>query len=79
MTSTQPDGTQRFLIGEIIKRFETKGYKLVAIKVRRLCTTLTPLSFVTPHPFQQAVVPSRTLAEKHYEDLKGRPFFNGTI
>ncbi|KAJ3052337.1 Nucleoside diphosphate kinase A [Rhizophlyctis rosea] len=56
--AVKPDGTQRFLIGEIIKRFETKGYKLVAIK---------------------AIVPSRTLAEKHYEDLKGRPFFNGLV
>ncbi|KAJ3044335.1 Nucleoside diphosphate kinase A [Rhizophlyctis rosea] len=54
----KPDGTQRFLVGDVIQRFERKGYKLVAIK---------------------AIVPSRTLAEKHYEDLKGRPFFNGLV
>lgn len=29
----KPDGVQRGLIGEIIKRFETKGYKLVAAKM----------------------------------------------
>eukprot|EP00343_Euplotes_focardii_P009190 CAMPEP_0205824840 /NCGR_PEP_ID=MMETSP0206-20130828/22934_1 /ASSEMBLY_ACC=CAM_ASM_000279 /TAXON_ID=36767 /ORGANISM="Euplotes focardii, Strain TN1" /LENGTH=151 /DNA_ID=CAMNT_0053123335 /DNA_START=27 /DNA_END=482 /DNA_ORIENTATION=- len=29
----KPDGVQRGLIGEIIKRFETKGYKLVAMKL----------------------------------------------
>ena len=29
----KPDGAQRGLIGEIIKRFETKGYKLVAMKL----------------------------------------------
>ncbi|XP_050423803.1 nucleoside diphosphate kinase-like [Adelges cooleyi] len=28
----KPDGVQRGLVGEIIKRFETKGFKLVAMK-----------------------------------------------
>ena len=31
----KPDGVQRGLVGEIIKRFEERGYKLVAIK---MCT-----------------------------------------
>ncbi|KAI9220985.1 putative nucleoside-diphosphate kinase [Blastocladiella britannica] len=29
----KPDGVARGLVGEIIKRFETKGYKLVALKM----------------------------------------------
>lgn len=29
----KPDGVHRFLIGEIISRFERKGYKLVGLKV----------------------------------------------
>ena len=29
----KPDGVQRGLVGEIIKRFEQKGYKLVAMKL----------------------------------------------
>ena len=29
----KPDGVQRGLTGEIIKRFEQKGYKLVAMKM----------------------------------------------
>lgn len=29
----KPDGVQRGLVGEIIKRFEAKGFKLVAIKM----------------------------------------------
>ncbi len=29
----KPDGVQRQLVGEIISRFEKKGYKLVAMKV----------------------------------------------
>ncbi|KAJ1562079.1 hypothetical protein HK096_002189, partial [Nowakowskiella sp. JEL0078] len=56
--AVKPDGTQRALVGEILQRFEQKGYKLVAIK---------------------AVVPARTLAEAHYEDLKTRPFFKGLV
>jgi nucleoside-diphosphate kinase len=28
----KPDGVQRGLVGEIIKRFETKGFKLVSMK-----------------------------------------------
>jgi nucleoside-diphosphate kinase len=37
----KPDGVQRGLVGKIIKRFEEKGFKLVALKfswVRKLCT-----------------------------------------
>ena len=29
----KPDGVQRGLVGTIISRFETKGFKLVAMKV----------------------------------------------
>ena len=29
----KPDGVQRGLIGDIMKRFETKGFKLVAMKL----------------------------------------------
>ena len=29
----KPDGVQRGLVGEIIKRFEQKGFKLVAMKM----------------------------------------------
>ncbi|XP_076008225.1 NME/NM23 nucleoside diphosphate kinase 2a [Genypterus blacodes] len=31
--AVKPDGVQRGLIGEIIKRFEVKGFKLVAMKM----------------------------------------------
>lgn len=35
----KPDGVQRGLIGEIIKRFENKGFKLVAMKM--LCVSIS--------------------------------------
>jgi len=31
--AVKPDGVQRGLVGEVIKRFEARGYKLVAVKV----------------------------------------------
>mmetsp|Transcript_17860 Transcript_17860/g.24798 ORF Transcript_17860/g.24798 Transcript_17860/m.24798 type:complete len:155 (+) Transcript_17860:52-516(+) len=31
--AVKPDGVQRGLVGEIIKRFEVKGYKLMALKL----------------------------------------------
>ena len=31
--AVKPDGVQRGLVGEVIKRFETRGYKLVALKM----------------------------------------------
>jgi len=33
--AVKPDGVQRAIVGEIIRRFEAKGYKLVAIKMIR--------------------------------------------
>lgn len=29
----KPDGVERGIVGEIIKRFETKGYQLLALKM----------------------------------------------
>ena len=31
--AVKPDGVQRGLVGEIVKRFEVKGFKLVAMKM----------------------------------------------
>ena len=33
----KPDGVQRGLVGEIIKRFEHRGYKLIAMKMVQVC------------------------------------------
>ncbi|CAH7666087.1 nucleoside diphosphate kinase [Phakopsora pachyrhizi] len=50
------DGVQRGLVGEILGRFEKRGYKIVALKMTH---------------------PSKAHVEKHYADLKGKPFFEG--
>ncbi|EPT05879.1 hypothetical protein FOMPIDRAFT_1021070 [Fomitopsis schrenkii] len=54
----KPDGVQRGLVGNIIGRFEQRGFKLIALK----------LVHATPEHL-----------EKHYADLKGKPFFPGLI
>ncbi|GAW07429.1 nucleoside diphosphate kinase [Lentinula edodes] len=54
----KPDGVQRGLVGDIIARFEKRGFKLVALKL---------VQATTEH------------LEKHYADLKGKPFFPGLI
>jgi nucleoside-diphosphate kinase len=54
----KPDGVQRTLVGEIIKRFEQRGLKLVGLKLMKV---------------------SGKLAEDHYGEHKGKPFFEGLV
>ncbi|KAI7866284.1 nucleoside diphosphate kinase [Spinellus fusiger] len=54
----KPDGVARGLVGEIIKRFEQRGYQLAALELLN---------------------PTKELLEEHYQDLKGKGFFNGLI
>lgn len=54
----KPDGVQRNLIGEILVRFEKKGFQLVGAKLMQL---------------------SRELAETHYGEHKGKPFFEELV
>jgi nucleoside-diphosphate kinase len=54
----KPDGVQRGIVGEVIARFERKGFKIVASKM---------------------MAPNQEFFEKHYADLKGKPFFNGLV
>jgi len=50
----KPDGVQRGLVGDIIRRFEQRGYKLFALKM---------------------VQAPRALLENHYEEHKGKKFY----
>jgi len=54
----KPDGVQRRLTGEIIRRFENRGLRLVALKM---------------------LVPTREVAEKHYDVHRERPFFGELV
>ena len=50
----KPDGVARALVGEIVSRFERRGFKICGIKLMRI---------------------PRELAERHYEEHKGKPFY----
>ncbi|MEW6661800.1 MAG: nucleoside-diphosphate kinase [Bacillota bacterium] len=54
----KPDGVQRNLVGELIKRFEQKGWRLAALRMLRI---------------------TREMAENHYQEHVGKPFFRGLL
>jgi nucleoside-diphosphate kinase len=54
----KPDGVQRGLVGELVRRFERRGLHLVGLKLTAI---------------------SRELAEEHYAEHRGRPFFDAVI
>ncbi|MBM3273812.1 MAG: nucleoside-diphosphate kinase, partial [Candidatus Sericytochromatia bacterium] len=56
--AVKPDGVQRGLVGELVGRFEAKGFKLAGLKLMH---------------------PSRELAERHYGEHQGKPFFDGLV
>tara|TARA_Y100000814_G_scaffold293323_1_gene274414 strand:- start:2490 stop:2942 length:453 start_codon:yes stop_codon:yes gene_type:complete len=54
----KPDSLQRGLSGEIISRFEKKGFKIIGMKLIKV---------------------SKDLAETHYSEHKGKPFFEDLV
>ncbi|XP_029651632.1 nucleoside diphosphate kinase [Octopus sinensis] len=56
--AVKPEGVQRGLCGEVMTRFEKRGFQLVACKL---------------------VHASKTLLESHYEEHKGKGFFDGLV
>ncbi len=54
----KPDGVQRKLVGEVIKRIEKRGLDIEKLKL---------------------VLLEKEMAERHYAQHKGRPFFDGLI
>ena len=54
----KPDGVARGLCGEIVARFERRGYELRGARLLRV---------------------SRALAQQHYAEHKGKPFFGELV
>ncbi|CAG5129726.1 unnamed protein product [Candidula unifasciata] len=69
--AVKPDGVQRGLVGEIISRFEKRGYKLGSRQIRLVVEPVKILIF-----FLQ---PSKDLLHNHYAELSSKPFFPGLI
>lgn len=74
----KPDGVQRGLVGEIISRFEAKGFKLVALKMKQVCQIiLMSLDSCTHHCY--CLQADEELLKQHYADLSSKPFFPGLV
>ena len=54
----KPDGVRRALCGEILARFERRGYELRGARFLKM---------------------SRSLAQQHYAEHKGKPFFGELV
>jgi nucleoside-diphosphate kinase len=54
----KPDGVQRGLVGQVLGRFEMRGFKLAGLKMMQI---------------------SRQLAERHYAEHQGKPFYEGLV
>ena len=54
----KPDGVQRGLVGQVLGRFEARGFKLAGLKMMQI---------------------SRQLAERHYAEHQGKPFYEGLV
>ena len=54
----KPDGVSRGLCGEVVARFERRGYELRGARLLRI---------------------SRQLAQQHYAEHKGKPFFKDLV
>merc|ERR1712212_658411 len=69
----KPDGVQRGLIGKIVRRFEQRGFKLVALK---MCA---PGRAHMEKHYADLSTPGRAHMEKHYADLSKKPFFKDLV
>lgn len=91
--AVKPDGVQRRLVGEIVRRFEKKGFKLVALKlvqVRRRgwggredvgACCLGGEGWERRPGCMRPSLPqaSEELLREHYADLRGRPFYSRLV
>mgnify|MGYP005840261441 CR=1 FL=1 len=54
----KPNGVQRGLVGEVIARFERRGFRLCGLRLLKM---------------------DRALAERHYAEHAGKPFFTSLV
>ncbi len=65
----KPDGVQRGVVGDVIHRFEQRGYKLVGLKL--LQVSLRKFIFKKNDIIILLKAP-KALLESHYEEHKGK-------
>uniref|UniRef100_A0A8C3NH26 nucleoside-diphosphate kinase n=1 Tax=Geospiza parvula TaxID=87175 RepID=A0A8C3NH26_GEOPR len=81
----KPDALQRRLLGDIIQRFERRGFKLVAMKLLQVAgpagTLLRERGWPGTPPGCHCPLPQadRRLVEQHYEQLRLKPFYPALV
>ncbi|KAK2119132.1 Nucleoside diphosphate kinase, mitochondrial [Saguinus oedipus] len=87
LVAGKPDGVQRRLVGDVIQRFERRGFRLVGMKMLQVPEVRAPqllcwypglLSGTPPPPLIATQAPESVLAE-HYQDLQRKPFYTALI
>lgn len=93
--AVKPDGVQRRLVGEIVRRLERKGFKLVALKLVLVGTAARgrgggvgaggdQAGREGAGPLELATGPlppqaSEELLREHYAELRERPFYGRLV
>lgn len=84
LVAVKPDGVQRRLIGDVIKRFEQRGFRLVGLKMLQVSEGLTQwetfmcetcLCIMCLCTFQA----SDKLLAQHYVSLQKKPFYSSLL
>uniref|UniRef100_A0AAQ6IGY8 Nucleoside diphosphate kinase n=1 Tax=Anabas testudineus TaxID=64144 RepID=A0AAQ6IGY8_ANATE len=80
LIAVKPDGVQRRLIGQIIQRFEQRGFKLVGMKM--LQVSVSEMNAFTMSVCNSSVTVdvsvvkvSEDLLSQHYSELRAKPFY----
>lgn len=66
----KPDGVQRGLVGEIMKRFEQRGYKLVACKQMQVTQRVFNLSSINKKNILRVTVRTRKSHWNQYNTME---------
>ena len=69
---------QRGLVGEVISRFEKRGFQL-RCDGRYYFSTSVLTYLALWHRALKVINVERSLAERHYSDLKAKPFFKDLV
>ncbi|MCJ1475757.1 nucleoside diphosphate kinase [Lambiella insularis] len=75
----KPDGVQRGLVGDIISRFEKRGYDIAQLSLPQDRNTRVNGDGRYKLAAMKLVTPSKQHLEEHYEDLSEKPFFKGLV
>lgn len=80
LIAVKPDGVQRRLVGQIIQRFEQRGFKLVGLKMMQVSLKCSWQSVCVCDVQASCLIclflkVSEDLLSQHYCELRAKPFY----